>query len=158
MPDMKKDFLLKKNQQKMRRGKVSSPFLVYILTKAIVTPKKIAWYLVRYQKWSFMLSFLKAHFNYGKSRTWFWQSCQVEMLVHETYKVRLQVVEKNWTRRKKKKSFSSGFTVVPRITWISITWFPITWCFLLFSKITLFSRYLRDYRGFITDFYNVNFD
>ena len=42
MPDMKKGFLLKKNQQKMRRGKVSSPFLVYILTKAIVAPKKIA--------------------------------------------------------------------------------------------------------------------
>ena len=84
---LKKGFLLEKNQQKMRRAKVSSPFLVY--TKAIVTPKKIAWYLVRYQKWSFMLSFLKAHFNYGKSRTWFWQTCQVEMLVHETYKVRL---------------------------------------------------------------------
>ena len=51
-----------------------------------------------------MLSFLKAHFNYGKSRTWFWQTCQVEMLVHETYKVRLYRQQKKIEL--KEKSFS----------------------------------------------------
>ena len=49
-----------------------------------------------------MLSFLKAHFNYGKSRTWFWQTCQVEMLVHETYKVRLYRGSRKKLNSKKK--------------------------------------------------------